>query len=120
MDEKVIDELASRLAMAKHEENKARNERIEAEEALIAQFDLGDNERKTVNTLSGLKVTMQTALNYKVTEQNDALPMKETVKRELDVKEYERLRENDPQTYARLCQYVETKPKKPSITLGVA
>lgn len=121
MGEVSIDDLAARLAEARKNEQDARAARIEAEEAILAQFELGDSERKTVKTGNGLKLTLQTGLTYKLAkgELPDWLPIKETVKRELDVKAYENIRETNPETAKQIAEFVTTTPKKPSVTLAV-
>ena len=112
----IIDDLAVTLANARKAEQDAREARIAAEEAIIAQVQLGESERKTLKTDNGLKLTVQTGLNYKLDsgylEMMDCVPVKRTEKVEIDVKAYEGLRESDPRAFAAASQYVTTKPKK--------
>lgn len=117
----VIDRLATNLANARQAEAEARAKRIEAEEAIIAQVELGESERKTLSTDNGLKITMQSGLNYKLAkgELPDWMPIKRIEKVELDKKAYEQIRESDPATFAKLSEYVTTSPKKTSVTLAV-
>ena len=119
----IIDDLAVTLANARKTEQDAREARIAAEEAIIAQVQLGESERKTLKTDNGLKLTVQTGLNYKLDsgylEMMDCVPVKRTEKVEIDVKAYEGLRESDPRAFAAASQYVTTKPKKTSVTLAI-
>ena len=107
-------EIAADLALAKTNENNSKHKRIELEEELLAQFDLGGKERKTVKFENGLTATMETGYSYKLlTGYPESMPVK--VKVELDTSKYEKLREDHPE----LSKFVEVKPKKPSVTLKV-
>lgn len=113
-----IDPLLAELAIAKTNELNAKNARIEVEERLLAQFELGDKERKTVKGTNGLSATLQTGLSYKLEKDYpEDMPIKTKV--ELDSTKYEKLREDDPEKFKSLSQYVTTKPKKASVTLKV-
>lgn len=119
----VIDELAAQLVQARHAEAEARNARVEAEDALIAQIELGDNERKTLKTGNGLKLTFQSGLNYKLAkdlfEAEFELPIKRTEKVELDVKAYEAMRETDPAAFKAASQFVTVTPKKTAVSVAI-
>ena len=62
-----LEQLAAELAQARSEEALAKAKRIECEEAILAQFsDLPESGSKTVKTSNGLKLTLKTALGYKI------------------------------------------------------
>ncbi len=116
-----IENLASNLVHARAAEAKAKAARIEAEEAIIAQYELAESGSQTVKTNNGLKLTLKTSLGYKI-DKGAELPdsvIKETVKRELNTKAYESLRESDPMEFSRLSKMVTTTPRKPSVTIAV-
>lgn len=116
-----IEQLATDLALARSEEALAKAKRIQCEEAILAQFELGESGSYTVKTENGLKVSMKTALSYKIDSGAD-LPdslLKRTEKVELNVKAYESLRAENPIAFADVCQHVTTTPRKPSVTLTV-
>ena len=116
-----IENLASNLVHARQAEAQAKAERIECEEAILAQYDLAEAGSQTVKTDNGLKLTLKTSLGYKV-DKGAELPeslIKETVKRELNTKAYEALRETDPMEFSRLSKMVTTTPRKPSVTVAV-
>lgn len=117
----VIDELAAKLVQARHAEAEARSARVEAEEALIAQIELGEQERKTLKTDNGLKLTFQSGLSYKMAKEFDVqiVPAKRTEKVELDVKAYEALRESDPAAFKTASQHVTVTPKKTSVSVAI-
>lgn len=117
----VIDELAAKLVQARHAEAEARTARVEAEEALIAQIELGEQERKTLKTDNGLKLTFQSGLSYKLAKgcNAEAVPVKRTEKIDLDTKAYEALRESDPETFKDISQYVTVTPKKTSVSVAI-
>jgi hypothetical protein len=112
------DELLAELAFAKTAEAKAKDNRIAIEEKILANFKLGEKERKTVKGSNGLTATLATGISYKLDkEYPDEMPVKTTVK--LDETKYEKLRESDPDVFKVLSEYVTTKPKKASVTLKV-
>lgn len=117
-----IDELAKALSIARIQEAEAREARIAAEEALIAQLEIGESERKTLKTDVGLKVVVQSGLNYKLAKifDPDTVPYKQVIKTELDTKAYEQMRQEDPKAFAKASEYVTVTPKKTSVTLSVA
>ena len=121
MDAKIND-LASKLAAARLEEKLAREARIKIEEMLIVEIGIGEKERKTINTDNGLKVIIQSGLNYKLDKEYDdeLVPTKVNIKHMLDVEAYEDLREYNPQRFAEVSKYVTTTAKKISISLQVA
>lgn len=116
-----IEQLAASLASARNDEALAKAKRIECEEAILAQYELAESGSQTVKTDNGLKLTLKTALGYKI-DKGAELPesmLKVTTKTELDVKAYEALRESDPMEFSRLSKLVTTTPRKPSVTLAV-
>lgn len=116
-----IDNLASKLVLARATEAKAKENRIKCEEAILAQYKLAETGSKTVKTGNGLKLTLKTALGYKI-EKGATLPdcvTKTTTKVELDANAYEALRESDPMEFSRIAKMVTTTQKKPSVTVAV-
>jgi len=120
-----IEQLAIALFRAKKAEEQAKAARIEAEEAIAELVETGDNSSKTVEA-GDLKVVVKRKLNYKADVDQIRklsipallMPVKtipETV--EFDEKAYEQLRENHPETFKAIAQFVETKPAKVSVTL---
>ena len=117
-----ISSLAAQLAAARSDEASARKRRIEIEEQILAQFDLGESQRMTVTTENGLKITMQTGLSYRLTKAypEGVVPVKKTEKVELDVKAYEELRSSNPTGFEEASKFVTVTPRKPSVSLAVA
>lgn len=116
-----IEQLATDLAIARNEEALAKSKRIQCEEAILAQFELGESGSHTVKTNNGLKLTIKTSLGYKI-ERGAVLPdslLKRTEKIELNAKAYESLRAEDPMGFALIAENVTTTPRKPSVTLAV-
>ena len=116
-----IENLASNLVHARQAEAEAKAARIECEEAILAQYELAETGNQTVKTANGLKLTLKTSLGYKI-DSDALLPdelIKITSKMELNVKEYEALRESDPMEFSRLSKLVTTTPRKPSVTVAV-
>ena len=116
-----IDTLALHLVNARADEAQAKQIRIDAEEAIIAQYDTAESGSQTIKTGNGLKLTLKTGLNYKVGGMEN-IPndlRKETVKVTLDEKAYEALRESDPMEFDRVAQFVTTTPKKAAVTVAV-
>jgi hypothetical protein len=117
-----IEQLASELAHARAAESSAKQKRIEAEEAILAQYKLAETGSKTVKAPGvGLKLTLKTALSYKI-DKGAVIPdslLKKTVKIELNSKEYEALRDSDPMEFSRLSKMVTTTPRKPSVVVAV-
>jgi len=116
-----ISNLAAQLAAARSDESTARKRRIEIEEQILAQFDLGESQRMTVTTENGLKLTMQTGLSYRLAKAypEGVVPVKKTEKVELDVKAYEELRSSNPTGFEEASKFVTVTPRKPSVSLAV-
>ena len=114
----IIDELLAELAFAKTNESKAKEKRIEVEEKILAQFELGEKERKTIKGSNGLTATLETKLSYKL-ESGFPAEMPTRMKTELDKTKYEKIRESDPELFSKLSEFVTTKPAKASVTLKV-
>lgn len=116
-----IENLASNLVHARQAEAEAKAARIEAEEAILAQYELAESGSQTVKTDNGLKLTLKTSLGYKV-DKGAELPasvMKTVTKHELNAPAYEALRDSDPMEFSRVSKMVTTTPRKPSITVAV-
>ena len=116
-----IENLASNLVHARQAEAEAKAIRIECEEAILAQYELAEAGTQTVKTGNGLKLTLKTALGYKI-DKGAELPdsvTKTVTKTELDAKAYEALRVSDPMEFSRIAKMVTTTPRKPSVTIAV-
>lgn len=124
--EPTLQELAAQLAHAKHAESTAKDQRIQAEEAIISLLssDLKERGATTKDAGNGLSVTVTTGLNYKVDfdklasdapELSDFLISSKVV-HALDVKAYESLTDSDK---AKAVACVSVTPKKTSVALKV-
>ena len=115
-----VNQLALNLVNARFAEAEAKAQRIECEDAILAQFDLAESGSQTVKTDNGIKLTLKTGLSYKVDKGADipAHCLKVT-KPELDVKAYEALRESDPMEFGRVSKMVTTTPRKAAVTVAV-
>lgn len=120
-----LESLAIELFHAKKAEDAAKKLRIQAEEAIAALVQTGDNASKTVEA-GDLKVVVKRKLNY--TADLDAIKslnipallmpvVQVPASVEFDEKAYEQLRENHPETFSAIAKFVTTKPAKVSVTL---
>jgi hypothetical protein len=127
-DAEKMERLAMSLYEAKQTEDAAKKARIAIEEEIAALVVTPENGSKTVPA-GAMKVTVKRSLDYKadVTRimglgiDEDKLPLKlvpESV--ELVPKAYEALRSSDPETWAKISQFVVVKPKKTAIELNLA
>lgn len=121
-----IDEAATALAVAKHNENQARTARVAAEEALLAMLETRDE-----GTVSARGVAWKVTARYGINRTVDAAALeavRAAVPREMfeQVIEYKPaiklpglryMRNNEPQTYAVLAQAITAKPAKPSVSI---
>ena len=127
-----MSELSDAVAMlveAKKLENKAKADRIAAEE-LIANFvDSPINGSATVDAGEGIRVTVKRGMSYKADIEglrtlDCDVPLKETppipAGYEFDQKRYEVLCESDELLANRLAVFVVAKPKKTSVTVKLA
>jgi len=116
-----VNQLALNLVNARFAEAEAKAQRIECEDAILAQFDLAESGSKTVKTDNGIKLTLKTGLSYKLDKGADipAHCLKVTTKTDLDVKAYEALRESDPMEFGRVSKMVTTTPRKAAVTVAV-
>lgn len=111
-----IDQLAADLALARQVENEARESRVALENKIIDLMQLGADERKTVKTGNGLKLTCSTGYTYTLAKEFDRAVVPHRVKYELDKSAYNKL---EGEAKAKASEFVTTKPKKPSVTLAV-
>lgn len=123
-----VDQLLSALASAKIVEADAKKARIEIEQQIVALVQ--DAPEKGSVTMQGdtLRCSIKFGLNYKCDVEAmrhddnipaEVMPLKHQAKWVLDTKEYERIREDHPDVFARLAQYVTATAAKPSLTLKV-
>ena len=127
-DSEKMERLAMSLYEAKQSEDAAKKARIVIEEEIAALVVTPENGSKTVPA-GAMKVTVKRSLDYKadVTRimglgiYDDKLPLKLVPEsHELVPKAYEELRSSDPETWAKISQFVIVKPKKTAIELKLA
>lgn len=118
-----LDQLAYALEVAKQHEAEARDNRLRAEEALIAAVGLKDEGTQTAKT-DWYKVSVTQSLTRSLTpdfaERLDTLDPAIfctliKMKPELSVSELKRLATANPDAYRLVCSAVITKPAKPSV-----
>lgn len=118
-----LDQLAYALEVAKQHEAEARDNRLRAEEALIAAIGLKDEGTNSTKT-DWYKVSVTQSLDRQLTpdfaEKLDALDpalfctlIKH--KPSLNVTEFKKLAVANPDAYRLVCSAVVTKPAKPSV-----
>lgn len=127
MEEKTLEELAIQLHEAKVAENKAKESRIEAEEAIAKLVETSENGSKTVDAGDHMKITVKRGLLYKADvddlkklweEQGINVPLKlvpESVA--FDAKMYEEMRDNVAPGFLQISKLVTVTPAKTSVTL---
>lgn len=127
MEEKTLEELAVQLHEAKVAENKAKEIRIEAEEAIAKLIETDADGSKTVDAGEHMKITVKRGLLYKADvddlrklweEQGITVPLKlvpESVK--FDEKLYEEMRESVAPGFLQISKLVTVTPAKTSVTL---
>lgn len=119
-----IDQLAAILTKAKEAEESARNERIKAEESLIALLGCKSEGSQTTKgefykvTVTGkinriLDVAAWDSVKAHVPEKFHPIKYKP----EIDIKGLKWLAEHEQGIYATVCQAISAKPGKPSVTL---
>ena len=118
-----LETAATNLHNAKVELNKAKKALIECEEVITSLVTCDDNGSKTVAAGDHFKVTVKKGYNYKIEKDDinkifdiDHDMIKSTSKQELDVSKYEKLRNEDPETFKAVAAYVTLTPKKVSVT----
>lgn len=119
-----IKELSTQLAHARNAEALARSQRIQTEEAIIAQLtDLKEKGSKTIDCENGLALTVTTGFTYKADldglaneDGTLACMLAKPQPDKLDEKVYENLL---PEHMAIASRFVEVKPKKVSVALKV-
>ncbi|MFA5186719.1 MAG: hypothetical protein WC551_09605 [Patescibacteria group bacterium] len=134
MDEQTASQLlflARDLANAKAAEDCAKAARIAVEEKIAGLVPGPEKGQKTVTLPDKSKITVERGFNYKADlveiekvfaseGESRYAPIKVKTTRELDVTGYEWYRENDPESFACLSQFVVATPKKVSVTLKAA
>lgn len=130
-DKKKIEELAIELYHAKQAETAAKEDRIGVEEEIISILDaalnIGESQSKTYKA-EAFKLTIKKDLTYTVDEKAIIEASPESVTKIFDTvpetlkfipKKYEALRKMNVTEYNKIAQFVTTKPKKTSVTLGI-
>lgn len=119
-----LDELFADLIRKKAAERSAKDARVAAEEALIAQ--LAERPERGTAKLEGtmVRAAVKFGLNYKanvdmiMSLDSEFLPLKRVEAcYEFDATAYEALREGDPETFRKVAAFVTTTPVKPSVEL---
>ena len=117
-----LETAATNLHNAKVASNKAKDKVIECEEVFISLVNCPEKGSKTVKAGDHFKVTVKRGFNYKVDKDDiDKIAAidKDMIKskgRELNVKEYESLRNEDPEEFKLVAKYVTVTPSKTSVT----
>lgn len=131
--QKTIAELAQELIDAKQIENEANIRRVSIEEAIADLVNTPDVGSKTVEAGSRYKVTVKRGIIYKanvagirgvVVKEGEKLPVTfvppSPSTYTFDEKAYEELRTSNPALFAVLAEFVESKPRKVSVTVALA
>ncbi len=122
-----LTELAGKLYDAKRREDAAKKDRIEIENEIANQVSTPENGSRTVDAGDGIKITVKRAIGYKADV--DAIRSLDVPNAPLthvpaawafDPKAYEKLEKDDPATFQKLVAFVETTPRKPSVTIKLA
>ena len=123
--QKKIKELSLLLSGAKTVEGRAKENRIEVEEALALLIECDEEAQRSV-VVGDYKVTVKRGLSYKVDavgirelclEHSTNVLLKSSVTWSLDVAGYKSVKKDDPEFFAFLTQHVEVKPKKTAVTV---
>lgn len=117
-----LEDLAAMWRSAKREEDKARNHRIEIEQAIVARTGCRD-EGSATHEAGEYKVRVTGKLNRTLDADRwreiehtipEAMRPVEYVPK-LDTKGLRYLENNEPETFAQVAQALVTKPGKPSV-----
>jgi len=124
--------LTNRYLEAKNEEADARQTREATEAAVAAIIPGPDDKQVTVPLADGRKVVVKRKLNYKanttkinylLVEINKSLneklpnPVKSSCTQKLDVKGYEWYRENRPEEFKQIAEFVTVTPAKTAVEI---
>lgn len=123
-DQLQAERLAAELVWAKEQEEKAREERIAIESALIECLGQKDEGSKT-HTVGQWAVTITAKINRSMDwKQWDQVSLKVPqniwpvkVKPELDLKGLRWLKENEPEIYGMVSSCVTSKPAKTAVSV---
>lgn len=107
---------------AKHEEDKAREARIEAENKLVSLFGCKDEGSQTHKS-DGYKVTITGRINRTIDEAawdsvSDRVPVNLSpikYKPQIDNRDLKYLQDNEPAIYRIVCEAITAKPGKPGV-----
>jgi hypothetical protein len=130
-DNETLSILYNDLAHAKQAEARSTALRIAAEEKIVALVTGPDTGQRTITLTDGRKITVKRGLNYRVDVQSLVkthrllgipcpAPVKQKTTYELDAKGYEYYRENYPQAFTAISEFVTVTPKKIAVTLKEA
>ena len=118
--------LTGQLFEAKQRENKAKEERVAAEEAIAALVDTPERGSRTVDVGNGVKVVVKRGVIYnadvgairQLDIPEEVMPLKMVPPSfAFEPREYEAVLESHPDIGRMLSGCVTTKPQKVSVTL---
>ena len=124
MKEKPIEQLANDWRESKRTEENARDARLRIEQEILGQTGCKEEGSQT-HDAGDYKITVTGKLNRKLNadkwrEIEDSIPealRPVEYKPSLDARGLRYLENNEPDIYRQVCQAIETKPAKPSITI---
>jgi hypothetical protein len=125
-DTSPLEYLVRHLRLAKTEEANVTAKRIMIEEKIAGLIPGPERGQKTVKLTDGSSVTVDRGFNYKANCESivggmvnplEPPPVKIKTTRELDVVGYEWYRENNPNTFQFLSQFVVATPKKVAVSI---
>lgn len=129
--------LANSFLKAKEDEETAKAARISVEEEIAALIETPEQGQTTVSIPirfeKALKITVKRGLIYKADARDirevflDAfiaerlpIPIVTKIEEKLDVKGYEWYKENHPEIFSELSEFVTVTPKKTAVTVKVS
>lgn len=129
---KSLSKLAKELFEAKRAEDAAKKLRIECEEAIAKMVNTKDIGSSTIECGDGFKVTVKRGIIYtanveairtELSALDIPLPLEfvpaVAPTYVFDEKAYEALRDSNPDLFGKVAAFVETKPRKVSVTLAL-
>lgn len=124
----MLNSYALDLLDIKKQETKVRQRRTELENKIAELVHGPESGQKTITLENGTKITVKRGFNYKVSDFDDLggcapcdipAPVKMKTTKELDVVGYEWFRENRPDIFKEMAQFVTVTPKKVAVEVKV-
>ena len=122
-----VDILAQLWAEAKAKEDKAKNERIDIEQKILALMPAKEEGSSTTTTTSGIKITTTGSLKYKAdlvrlceltkAWPDDVRPIKHKV--EIDETKLKVIRAESPTLWSELAAVVTVEPAKTAVKVVI-